>query len=177
MAGDERDETVAAAGDPSPDAPIPDATDASTASEFIVASPAEVFAVLVDPATYPEWLVGARRIRSVDDDWPAPGSSFRHTIGWGPARIPGSTSVRRCVAPLELVLSAGMGPLGEASVRFELEATGDGTLVRLEELPASGPVRVAWRLVGPPVGALLWGRNAVSLGSLARRVEQERSGR
>jgi uncharacterized protein YndB with AHSA1/START domain len=159
--------------DPSPGAPIPTPDSSSTTSELIEASPEQVFAVLVDPTTYPHWLVGARRIRGVDRHWPEVGSSFRHSIGFGPARVAGSTSVRRCREPEELVLAAGMGPLGEASVRFELEPAPEGTLVRLEEEPARGPVRGAWRLARPLVQLGLWGRNAASLEALARVVQSQ----
>ena len=31
------------------------------------AAPATVFGVLADPTTYPDWLVGCKAIRSVDD--------------------------------------------------------------------------------------------------------------
>jgi uncharacterized protein YndB with AHSA1/START domain len=151
-----------AAGEPGAGAP--------GSTELIEASPDAVFAVLTDPATYPDWLVGAQHIRSVDDDWPAVGSKFHHAIGVGPAAVPGSTSVRRCSPDEELVLAAGMGPLGEAAVRFVLTATADGTLVRFTELPVKGPARLAWRVARPFVSAALWGRNAVSLASLARVV-------
>jgi uncharacterized protein YndB with AHSA1/START domain len=163
-------------GDPSPDAPIPTEGSAPTTSEVIPAAPDDVFAVLVDAACFPEWLVGARRIRDIDPSWPAVGSTFRHRIGWGPLQLPGSTSVRRCRRPHELVLAAGMGPLGEASVRFELVPVADGTLVRLEELPARGVVRAAWRMAAPLVTVGLWGRNAVSLGELGRVVRARASG-
>jgi hypothetical protein len=63
-----------------------------------------------------------------------------------------------------------MGPFGEAAVRFVLTATADGTLVRFTELPVKGPARLAWRVARPFVSAALWGRNAVSLASLARVV-------
>lgn len=154
--------------DPSSAAAPSDAASGST--ELIEATPHAVFAVLIDPSTYPDWLVGAQHIRSVDDDWPAVGSKFHHAIGVGPAAVPGSTSVQRCSPDEELVLAAGMGPFGEAAVRFTLTATGDGTLVEFRELPVKGPARLAWRVARPLVSAALWGRNAVSLASLARVV-------
>ena len=40
--------------------------------------PEAVFEVLDDPYAYPRWVVGARRIRSVDAGWPAVGSRFHH---------------------------------------------------------------------------------------------------
>jgi uncharacterized protein YndB with AHSA1/START domain len=169
------DDTIAAPGDPSAGAPVPDEHNATTTREEIPATPEEVFAVLADPATYPDWLVGARRIRAIDEDWPAVGSSFQHTIGWGPARLQGSTSVRRCTPPTELVLGAGMGPLGEATVRFELTASSGGTVVELHELPARGPARWAGRVLGPVVRLGLWGRNAASLGALSNVVARRNS--
>ena len=37
-----------------------------------------VFAAVVDPETYPHWLVGARDMRRVEDRWPEVGSRFHH---------------------------------------------------------------------------------------------------
>ena len=51
------------------------------------------FAVLIDPETYPRWLIGATAIRDIDDDWPAPGSKFHHVVGVGPLQIPDDTEV------------------------------------------------------------------------------------
>jgi uncharacterized protein YndB with AHSA1/START domain len=143
---------------------------------IIEATREQVFDVLVDPTTYPEWLVGAQRIRSVDPDWPRPGSEFRHRIGVGPLAVPGSTTIRRLREPHELVLAAGMGPFGEAAVRFVLDAVADGTEATIEEEPAKGVARVAWRGSRSLVSAALWGRNAVSLASLARTVRQRVDG-
>lgn len=129
-----------------------------------------VFAVLLDPRTYPDWLVGAQAIRSVDAQWPDVGTRFHHRIGWGPLAIPGSTTVRR-VEPGELLeLGAGMGLLGEALVTFQLRATSGGTEVTVEEEPDQGPVRIAWSIAAPVMRFGLWGRNAVSLSSLRATV-------
>ena len=70
------------------------------------------------------------------------------------------------------VLSAGMGPFGEAEVRFELEAAPGGTLVRFEELPARGAARLVWRFAKPAVTLALWGRNAASMSALAEVVRR-----
>ena len=64
----------------------------------IDAPPAAVFAVLVDPRTYPRWLIGAHEIRSIDADWPQPGSHFHHRVGVGPFTIPDSSKVLGSVA-------------------------------------------------------------------------------
>ena len=143
---------------------------ASTSSVVIEAPPDRVFDVLVDPVTYPDWLVGAQRIKAVDDNWPTVGSRFRHRIGFGPVGVSGSTSVRRCDRPHELCLAAGMGPFGEAAVRFVLAGAPGGTEVLLQEEPAKGLARVSWRLWRSGVSAALWGRNVVSLAALERSV-------
>lgn len=140
----------------------------------IRATPEEVFAVLTDPTTYPRWLVGAQRIDHVQDDWPEPGAKFFHRIGVGPAVVLGSTTVRTHEQPHRLDLAAGMGPLGEAAVWFRVEPTDDGCVVSVEEVPRRGLARLAWRIGTPLVIASLWGRNAVSLQSLAELVEEDR---
>jgi uncharacterized protein YndB with AHSA1/START domain len=145
------------------------------------ATPEDVFDVLSDPTTYPDWLVGAKAIRSIDPDWPAPGSQFHHRIGLGgPLTIPGSTTVRRSEPPDLLVLGAGMGILGEALVRFRLKRrTNDSgeprTQLEIEETPRKGIVRGAFAALRPLVLAGLWGRNEVSLSSLAGEVESRRA--
>ena len=56
-------------------------------SREIHASAADAFAVLIDPETYPLWLIGTKRIREVDDGWPRPGSRFHHVVGVGPFQL------------------------------------------------------------------------------------------
>lgn len=106
---------------------------------------AEVFAVLAEPRTYPEWLVGAKAVRSVDDAWPAPGSSFRHRVGlFGPLTLADSSTSLALDAPHALVLEVRARPVGRAKVTFHLdtpEALDDG----------GGVLRGADR-PGPPPG-------------------------
>lgn len=136
----------------------------------ITAGPEEVFDILEDPDTYPEWLVGASRITNVDRTWPRVGSKFSHRIGVGPLVIPGSTSIKVVDRPSQLVLGAGLGVLGEALVRFRLEDVPTGTQVTLEETLVRGPARIPWGGLRQLVGAALRGRNAISLSSLERVV-------
>ena len=42
------------------------------------ASVAQLWAALIDPTTYPQWLIGAQKIRDVDDTWPAVDAAFHH---------------------------------------------------------------------------------------------------
>lgn len=137
----------------------------------IGATPDVVFAVLADPRTYPDWLVGAQVIRSVDGSWPEPGSQFHHRVGFGPAAIPGSTTLTVHQPSETLTLAAGMGPFGEVSVRFVLTPTSSGTAVEVDELPSKGIARGAWRVMSPVTNLALWGRNAVSLALLRDVVE------
>jgi uncharacterized protein YndB with AHSA1/START domain len=132
----------------------------------------EAFELICDPTRYPTWLVGAKAIRRVDPTWPKAGSKFEHRIGAGPLVLAGSTTVREIRPPVLLVLAAGMGPLGEALVRFELEPAGAETHVRMVEAPRKGPAGVAARVLGPLVRWTVWGRNAVSLEHLRHLVQQ-----
>src|SRR5205823_1407725 len=50
----------------------------------VAASPEQVFAVLADGWLYASWVVGAARIRDVDDGWPSPGTKIHHSIGAWP---------------------------------------------------------------------------------------------
>jgi uncharacterized protein YndB with AHSA1/START domain len=140
--------------------------------EHVDAPPSVVFDVVTNAEWYPDWLVGAKRIRLVEDEWPRRGAAFHHTIGAGPLRLRGSTSVVDVDAPRCLELRAGMGPLGAARVRFTMEPEDDGTLLHIDEEPEQGLVRLLWKTPGRSVMALgLWGRNAVSIGALRDRIE------
>ena len=156
-----------------------DAAPSSTAPRASVevgAPPAVVFEQLLDASSYPSWLVGARRIRSVDPSWPMVGAAFQHVIGGGPIAVPGSTTIVTLREPHELVLSAGMGILGRAVVRFVLEPRGpegDTTLVSMYEAAAEGPARWAWVGVRPLALLALFGRNALSLAHLRDLVEAQ----
>jgi uncharacterized protein YndB with AHSA1/START domain len=146
-----------------------------TTSALGLAAPVEVtFDVVCDAALYPEWLVGAHRIREVDDDWPMPGSSFHHSLGVGPLTlVRDRTTVLEVHPPHALVLLARIGPLGSARVRFTVTPTETGSHLAIEEVPASGVLRALWNpLTRPAVGLGLWGRNEVSLQALRAIVEE-----
>jgi len=151
------------------------AEDASETSITIAASNDAVFDALSDAATYPEWLVGAKRIRRVDDGWPCEGAGFHHSVGAGPLTIDDRTTILRFDPPHELRLRAGVGPLGAAEVRFVLTVeSGDATRLTFEERPVAGIVRALWGTVGRPLLRLgLWGRNEVSVRQLEQFVEAD----
>jgi uncharacterized protein YndB with AHSA1/START domain len=129
-----------------------------------IPSPIEaVFGILVDPHTYPEWLVGAKEIRAVDPGWPAVGTQFHHRVGlFGPLTVADGTRSLAVEPPHRLVLEARFRPLGRAQVTFELEDAGYVTRVRMEEHPI-GPLGAVGALLEPLIAA----RNKHSLDALA----------
>jgi uncharacterized protein YndB with AHSA1/START domain len=136
----------------------------------------EVFAALIDPETYPHWLVGARDIRAVDDGWPAPGTAFHHRVGLvGPLKVADLTKVIDIEAPSRLSLEVRARPLGRGRATFTLDAAGadgTGTVVELDEVPIGllGPTR-------PLVDPLTAIRNRKSLAQLADLLRTGRSHR
>ncbi|MDQ2677585.1 MAG: SRPBCC family protein [Actinomycetota bacterium] len=145
---------------------------ASHNSQRIDAPVSRVFAQLLDATSYPEWLVGAQAITHVDERWPSVGASFHHRIGAGPLRLPGSTTIVELVPDKTLVLRAGMGPLGEAEVRFALEPDGAATLIEMDERPSRGIVKLTDRVSGPVVPMMLWGRNHASMDQFVELAER-----
>lgn len=134
----------------------------------------EVWETLVDVRTYPRWLIGALRIRSVDEGWPAPGTAFHHEVGLGgPFRIADRTRSDAVVPMERLVLDVRALPIVHGKVTFELHerAEGGDTEVTMEEHPIG-----LFRLLAPLIAPLTLLRNRASLRHLERRVEAARSG-
>jgi uncharacterized protein YndB with AHSA1/START domain len=132
------------------------------------APPEQVFAVLTDPHTYPRWLAGAKRIRSVDDGWPAVGTAFHHQVGMGPLRINDLSKVIEIDPPTRLVLEVRARPVGRGKVTFVLRPEAAGTKLVQEEHPITTPLRV---LTDPVLDASIHLRNSASLKRLKRFVE------
>jgi uncharacterized protein YndB with AHSA1/START domain len=134
----------------------------------IEATPDQVFEVLSDGWTYPSWVVGASRMRAVEDGFPATGTRLHHSVGTWPALIDDSTWVITCVPPQRLVLGARAWPAGEATVDLELQPDGSGTLVIMREDASAGPAK----LMPKPLRAVgLVARNRESLRRLAYLAE------
>lgn len=138
-----------------------------------VGAPIEaVWSVVADPRTYPLWLVGARRIRSVDEGWPSPGTAFHHTVGWLAVRLRDRTEVVSADPPRRLVLRAHLSVLGSATVTIDLVERNGTTHVAMTEAPHDGPLRGLWRFGARNLLKLsLWGRNRRSLGRLETGIE------
>lgn len=137
------------------------------------APPTDVFEVLLDPYTYPHWVVGAKQVRSVDDDWPRPGSKFHHTVGAGPATVNDSSELIEVDPPHHLRLEVRFRPVGVGTVDFEVApAAGGQSRITMSEAPKAGPV---WHLWNRAMDTLTHVRNAVSLQRLKRQVERRGS--
>lgn len=142
-----------------------------TTSRTITTTPDEVWKVLADGWLYPLWVVGASRIREVDDTWPAQGSRIHHSVGLWPALIDDNTEVTHAVPGSELRLRARGWPVGEADVRIRLSPSGPATEVSIDEDVVAGP----GRLVPPPLrGLTLRWRNVETLRRLAYLAERRR---
>jgi hypothetical protein len=129
----------------------------STTTRLVKASADEVWKVLSDGWLYPVFVVGASRMREVDDNWPEVGSRLHHSVGVWPALINDTTSVLEVKPPTMLRLRARGWPAGEADVTFRIRPQGQQTEVVIEEDAASGPAKllpkpardvpIAWRNV------------------------------
>lgn len=105
-------------------------------------TPDEVFRVLGDGWLYPGWVVGASRMRDVDEEWPAPGSKLQHSVGLWPLLLDDSTSCEEWAPPHFMVLKARGWPIGEARVNIQVHETDEGCVVNIDEEAESGPA--AW---------------------------------
>lgn len=111
----------------------------STNSRLIQAPVEKVWEVLSDGWLYPLFVVGASRMRDVDDTWPAVGARLHHSVGAWPALIDDTTTVLESQPQQMLRLRARAWPAGEAEVLFTLEARGRTTQLTIEEDAVAGP--------------------------------------
>jgi uncharacterized protein YndB with AHSA1/START domain len=138
-------------------------------TRLVGARPETVWEVLADGWLYPLWVVGASRMREVDDTWPEVGSRLHHSVGAWPLLIDDTTEVTDVTPGSLLSLRARAWPAGEAQVVIRLDAVGTDTQVTITEDAVSGP----GVLVPPPVrGASLRWRNVETLRRLAYLAER-----
>jgi len=135
------------------------------------AVPEAVFAVLDDPCAYPRWVIGTRRVRRVDESWPAVGSRFHHAIGTAAAELHDSSKVLERDRPRRLVLEVRFRPTGVARVEIRVVPDANRSWVFLDETVIAGPAAWIPRIIVEPVLAM---RNALSLRRLQREVERRR---
>jgi uncharacterized protein YndB with AHSA1/START domain len=111
----------------------------STTTRPISATPEQVWSVLADGWLYPLFVVGASRIRDVDETWPAVGSRLHHSVGTWPLLIDDNTEVLEVDENRRIVLQARGWPMGEARVEISLRPSGGGTVVTIVENVTAGP--------------------------------------
>ncbi|GIM64663.1 polyketide cyclase [Planomonospora venezuelensis] len=140
----------------------------STTTRTVSATPEQVWEVLSDGWLYPLFVVGASRMREVDDSWPGVGSRLHHSVGSWPVLIDDTTEVLEVDEGRRLLLKARGWPAGEAHVEISLRPDGDATVVTMVEDATSGP----GVLVPKPLrDAQLHWRNVEALQRLAFVVE------
>jgi hypothetical protein len=131
-------------------------------------TPEDVFRVLGDGWLYPSWVVGASRMRTVEQAWPAAGSALHHSFGLWPALIDDKTVVEVWQPPRRMVMRARGWPVGEARVTIDVKRRGQDSLVRIQEDPIAGPGKlIPPAVMNPP---LHW-RNTETLHRLAYLAE------
>lgn len=137
----------------------------ATVERELAASSSEVWSVLADGWLYPSWVVGASRMRDVDEGWPEVGTRLHHSVGNWPLLLDDRTEVLEC-RPLQLLrLKAHGWPAGAAEVAIELEpVTESSTLVRMREDASDGPARLVPR---PARQVAIVARNREALRRLA----------
>lgn len=140
----------------------------STRSVTVTVPPEKVWEVLADGWLFPLWVVGATRMRAVDEGWPAVGTQLHHSVGSWPLVIDDTTSSLACEPGSRLELQARAWPAGEARVVLRLTPVPEGTEVTIEEDADSGPALLVPR---PLRSAMLAWRNTETLRRLASLVE------
>jgi uncharacterized protein YndB with AHSA1/START domain len=141
----------------------------STNTRRIHATPQQVWNVLSDGWLYPGWVVGASRMREVDDHWPEAGAKLHHSVGSWPLLIDDTTEVLEAEPLARLVLDARAWPAGKARVTIRLEPVDAETEVTIEEDAAAGPARLVPKPLRQP--PLAW-RNTECLRRLAYIAER-----
>lgn len=144
----------------------------NTAATIDVDAPIDdVFAVLADPYSYADWVVGSDKVKTADANWPAPGSEFKHVVGVWPLKSHDHTFVEEVDSPNHLTLRVKARPFITGHVWLDLTARGAGTHVEMFE-GAADPLSklLINRLTQPLVKA----RNAVALKRLRDMAEGTR---
>ena len=140
-----------------------------TTTRTVHASPSEIWDVLSDGWLYPVWVVGASRMREVEDSWPTEGSRLHHSLGAWPLLINDDTEVVESRRDSLLSLRGRGWPLGEVAIVIRLRPVASDTEVVIEEDVVAGPGHLAPK----PLRALaLRWRNIETLRRLAYIAER-----
>lgn len=135
----------------------------------LTCTPDDVFSVLADGWVYPAWVVGATRVRQVDDTWPRVGARVHHSVGVWPILIDDITESLDFKPPHRMTMRAHGWPIGEARVVLDVRPVGDDQcLVRIQEEAVAGPALFIPRFIRT---LLLYWRNTETLHRLAYLAE------
>lgn len=140
----------------------------TTNTRTIEASPDKVWEVLADGWLYPLWVVGATRMRAVDETWPAVGSKLHHSAGVWPLVVDDNTEVLEADPGRSLRLRARGWPMGEAEVLITLTPMGSRTRMEIAEDAVRGPGVLVPKLLRHPM--IKW-RNTEALDRFANLAE------
>jgi len=99
----------------------------------------DVFAVLANGWLYPVWVVGASRMRAVDEAWPQPTARLHHSFGVWPAVLDDVTECLEWDPPRRAVFRAHGWPVGAARVTIEVADHPDGCRISITEDAEAGP--------------------------------------
>ncbi len=105
------------------------------------ASREQVWSVIADGWTYSQWVVGNSRMRAVDPEWPAVGSTIHHSVGVWPLVLDDISTVEICRPCELLVLQVKGRPFGKARVTMRLSDLADGGCrIEMAEVPIGAPL-------------------------------------
>lgn len=111
----------------------------ATNRRHLTCTPEDVFAVLANGWLYPVWVVGASRMRDVEEAWPAVDAKIHHSFGIWPVLIDDTTSILEWDAPRHAKLKARGWPAGSAHVSIDVERDATGCTVTIVEDAVEGP--------------------------------------
>ena len=140
----------------------------STTSRPIQATPEQVWSVLADGWLYPLFVVGAARMRDVDETWPAVGARLHHSVGSWPVMVDDTTEVLEVEEAKRILLLARAWPAGQAHVEMTVRPDGASSVVTIEEQATAGPGALIPKAIQDPQ---LHVRNIETLRRLAFVVE------
>ncbi|HYO02184.1 MAG TPA: SRPBCC family protein [Mycobacterium sp.] len=143
-----------------------------TVTRDTTASRKQVWDQIADGWTYSQWVVGNSRMRAVDANWPAPGSTIHHSVGVWPLLLNDETVVEDCTPQAELVLIAKGRPFGAARITLRLSDIDTGCRIEMSEIPVGGPLK--W-LPARAALASAWPRNRECTRRLAALAERRTS--
>ncbi|MDQ5814981.1 MAG: SRPBCC family protein [Actinomycetota bacterium] len=133
--------------------------------------PKKVFALISDPARYPDFFVGITRWKPMTKKKRGQGARYRVLMAVGSIEAGGTVKVERWDENILITWGSEAGV--EQRGRWELHPTGDGTelLLQIEFALSGGPVGWAVeRLAGRTVARNMW----ATLLAARRLIELER---